>query len=205
VRRKPDVPKEVCEVLIELHLQLKASPNAPGEVKKRWVQEARAKVGPRGSELALALHDAHIPLNQIIQNYTGDNRVDNTIKPGSQDITQTAGGDMTGVNAGGIQTIRDITIYKQDLDQTGATISAPIKQALIEAREGIEKSEIDAALKPILIENFDKLTNELKKGDAKNAAAASGMWTMVYSVVKAVPAAVGALVALDKLRVLLGY
>ena len=44
-----------------------------------------------------------------------------------------------------------------------------------------------------MIENFDKLTEELKKGDKKNAAAASGMWTMVYSVVKGIPAAVGTL------------
>ncbi len=109
------------------------------------------------------------------------------------------------VGRGATATARDITVYTQELDQSGATISAPLRQALIEAREGIDKADIDAALKPMIIENFDKLTNELKKGDAKNSGVASGLWTMVYNVVKGIPTAVGALAALDKLRTLLGY
>ena len=203
--RKKDVPPEVLEVLIELHLQLKANPNAPGEAKKRWCQEARAKVGPRGCELALALYDAHIPVSQITQNYSGDNYVDNKNNPGGQNITQTASGDMTGVNAGGTQTIRDIIVYKKDLDQSGAVIGVPLKQALIETREGLEAAEIDAALKLLIIENFDKLTEELKKGDAKNPGVVSGLWTMVYSVVKNIPTAVSVYGALEKLKGMLGY
>ena len=109
------------------------------------------------------------------------------------------------VGRGAKTTARDITVYTQELEQSGAAISAPLRQALVDAREGIDKADIDTALKPMIIENFDKLTNELKKGDAKNAVVASGLWAMVYNVMKGIPTAVGALAALDKLRTLLGY
>lgn len=125
--------------------------------------------------------------------------------PGSQAIQQTAGRDMVGVNAGGTQTIRDISVYSQDLNQSGAVINAPLKNALIEARKAIEADAIDAAMKPMIIEQFDKLTEELKKGDQKNPSVASGLWNMITGAVKAVPTAVAAIAALDKLRVLLGY
>lgn len=125
--------------------------------------------------------------------------------PGGQNVNQTAGGDKTGVNAGGRQTIRDITIYKQDLDAAGAVISAPLKAALVEVREGIEKAGIDAALKPMLIEQFDKLTDELKKGQKKNPSVVNGLWTMFCSAAKAIPTAVAVCVALVKLRPMLGH
>ena len=203
--RKRGIPREIVEALDELRAKLQLNPGASSELKMTWYREIKERFGRDTSTLAMDVINAHIPKNQVNQYFIGENEVDAANNPGGQSIKQKAGGDMVGVNAGGTQTIRDITMYKQDLDQTGATISAPMKQALIESREAIEKSEIDAALKPLIIENFDKLTEELKKGDKKNAAAASGMWTMVYSVVKGVPAAVGALAALEKLATLLGY
>jgi hypothetical protein len=52
---------------------------------------------------------------------------------------------------------------------------------------------------------LDKLAAELKKGDQKNTGVLTGLWNMVYGAVKAVPAAVGAIAALDKLKDLLGF
>jgi len=93
-------------------------------------------------------------------------------------VTQSAGGNMTGVNAAGTQTIRDITVYTQNLNQTGASINDALKTALIESREAIDAEEISPVLKPILIEQFDKLTEELKKGDKKDHQVVKGLWTL---------------------------
>ena len=45
-----------------------------------------------------------------------------------------------------------------------------------------------------------RMTEELKKGEKKNPGLILGLWTMVYSAVKAVPDAVNAVFALDKLK-----
>jgi DNA-binding protein YbaB len=203
--RKQDIPRATLEVLEELHLRLRSCPNQPIEVKIAWYKEAKSKVGDRGARVALMLYEANIPLNQVVQNYPGVSEMTQQNNPGGQSITQKAGGDMVGVNAAGTQTIRDIAIYKQDLDQTGASISAPVRAALVEARESIESADLDAALKPVLIEQFDKMTEELKKGDKKNPGLLKGLWAMIYGAITSVPAAVSCVVALDKLRHLLGY
>ena len=201
----PDVPPEVCEVVLNLHMQLRASPNASGGVKKRWCQEARAKVGPYGAQLAQAIFDANIPLYQTINYFGEGSKVDQKQNPGGTNVHQTAGGNMTGVNATGTQIIRDITAYSQDLDQSGAAINSDLKNSLLAARSGLEASDIDAALKPHLMEQFDKMTEELKKGPAKNEAAAKGFWTMVYSVIKGVPGAAACVKAFETLKDMLGY
>ena len=90
-------------------------------------------------------------------------------------VTQSAGGNMTGVNAAGTQTIRDITVYTQNLNQTGASINDALKTALIESREAIDAEEISPVLKPIPIE---QLTEELKKGDKKDHQVVKGLWTL---------------------------
>lgn len=125
--------------------------------------------------------------------------------PGGTSNVQSAGRDMMGVNASGTQTFRDINAYTQDLDQAGAAIGGDLRNALIEARDQIAKAEINDALKPVLIQNFDNMTAELKKGDKKDAGLASGLWSMVYGGIKAIPAAVGCYAALEKLKGLLGY
>jgi hypothetical protein len=203
--RRQDVPEAVVDALEQFHLRLRMNQGAPAEVKMAWYNEVKGCLPPRGRRLAWALMEANIPVNQIVHNYSGEFDVDQKNNPGGTNVTQRAGGDMTGVNATGTQTIRDITIYKQDLDQSGTQIAAPVKAALVETRRQIEAADIDAALKPAIIDQFDKLTEELKKGEKKNAALASGLWNMVYNAVKFIPTAVGAVAALDKLRGLLGY
>jgi len=198
-RRKGGITPEEVEVLEKLHLQLRMSANASTEVRIGYYTEAKKQLGPDAARLAILLADANIPLNQLIQNYSGGPGVQNN-NPGGTNVTQSAGGNMTGVNATGTQTIRDITVYSQDLEQAGVSINAGVRSALIEARESIEKSGIDAAMKPMVIEQFDKLTEELKKGDKKNAGVVSGLWNMVYGVVKAVPTAVAAVTSLEKLK-----
>ncbi len=202
--RRQDVPQAVFDELIEFHRRLRLNPNMSGETKMAWYHEVKGRLGKRGAELAWAFVEANIPLNQINQYYTGENTVAQNNNPGGQNVTQTAGGNMTGVNATGTQTIRDINVYSQDLDQTGASINAAVRSALVEARRSIEAAEIDPAMKPTIIEQFDKMTEELKKGDKKNPGVMSMLWNMVYGAVKAVPAAATTILALDKLKVLLG-
>ncbi|SRR5579883_321196 len=186
------------------------------------VQALNRKAGQKADTIRLALSKLHALTNRILGlsgeigllELTATDR--SSMTTGAVSVYCVGGIHMgddikardiigSAVGRGATATARDITVYTQELDQSGATISAPLRQALIEAREGIDKADIDAALKPMIIENFDKLTNELKKGDAKNSGVASGLWTMVYNVVKGIPTAVGALAALDKLRTLLGY
>lgn len=202
--RKRDVPEEVCEVLMEFNLRLRMNPTASSETKLAWYTEVKSRLSTRGRQLAWAFVEASVPVNQITQYFVGENTVPQNNAPGGQNVTQTAGGNMTGVNATGTQTIRDINVYSQDLDQAGATINAAVRTALVEARDLIDKSDIDSAMKPMIVEQFDKLTEELKKGDKKNPGVVSGLWNMVYGAVKAVPTAVAAATALDKLKGLIG-
>ena len=202
-RRKSGVSPEELEVLETLYLQLRMNATAPTEVRIAYYTEAKKRLGPDAARMAILLVDANIPPTQLIQNYSGGPKVQNN-NPGGTNVTQSAGGNMTGVNATGTQTIRDITVYSQDLDQAGVSINAAVRSALIEARESIDKSGIDAAMKPMVIEQFDKLTEELKKGDKKNAGVVSGLWNMVNGVVKAVPTAVAAVTSLEKLKELIG-
>lgn len=138
----------------------------------------------------------------IHQHFPGAPHVQNT--PGGTSVTQIAGGNMTGVNASGEQKMRDITVYSQDLNQSGASINTAVRSALVEAREAIEQAGLTPALKPMVVEQFDRMTEELKKGEKKDSGVVSGLWNMVYGAIKAVPAAVSAVAALDKLKDLIG-
>lgn len=202
-RRTRGITPAEIEVLEQLHLQLRMNNGAGAEARIAYYTAAKNQIGQPAARLAMMLFEANIPINQLIQNYGGAPDVQNN-NPGGTNVTQTAGGNMVGVNATGTQTIRDITVYSQDLDQSGASISAAMKIALIDARDAIEKSEIDPAMKPTIVEQFDKLTDELKKGDARNPGVVAGLWNMVYGAVKAFPTAVNAVVALGKLQGLIG-
>lgn len=201
---KRDVPSDIHQVLMEFHRRLRLNSGAAVELKAAWYHEVCEKLGKRGADLAWAIMETNITLTQVNQYFIGENTVAQNINPGGTNVTQTAGGNMTGVNATGDQRIRDITIYSQDLDQTGAAINAEVRSALVEARRSIEAAEIDPAMKPVIIEQFDKLTEELKKGDKKNSSIVSMLWNMVYGAVNAVPAAVTAATSLDKLKGLIG-
>lgn len=199
--RKEDVPEEVCEVLLGLHQRLRMSPGATSETRLAWYTEVKVQLSERGRQLAWAFVEGSVSATQITNYFVGENTVPQNNAPGSTSVTQTAGGNMTGVNATGDQKIRDINVYSQDLDQTGVSINAGVRTALVEARKSIEKSDIDPEMKPIIVENFDKLTEELKKGDKKNSSVTKMLWDMIYVAVQAVPAVVA---SLDKLKSLLG-
>lgn len=203
--RKPAVTEAELEVLEKLHIQLRLCATLDIEARISYYKQAKAKLGESAARLALMLVEANVPVNQVIHNYYGGTTVSQNNNPAGTNVTQTAGGNMTGVNATGDQKIRDISIFSQDLDQAGATINANMKTALIEARRSIETdSAIDTALKPMLIEQFDRLAAELAKGEKKNTNVLTGLWNMVYGAVKAVPADV-AIAALEKLKNLLGF
>jgi hypothetical protein len=204
--RRQDVPPAIYRVLIDFHRRLRLYGAATSEMRMTWYREVEANIGKRAADLAWALMEANITPSQINQYFVGENTVPQNNNPGGTNINQTAGGNQTGVNATGRQTIGDITTYSQDLDQAGASISPQLRTALIEARKTIdEENVIDPAMKPTIIEHFDKLTAELKKGDQKSPGVASMLWGMIYGAVKAVPTAVAAIAALDKLRIVLGY
>jgi len=194
------------EVLNELRLQLKLQPNAPGKVKKRWYTAVAERLGPNASDLAMDFLALRVTVNEVNNYYSGTNNVSNEIKPGSTTttVTQTAGGNMTGVNAAGEQKTRDINVFSQDLDQAGASISPEIRAALIEGREELDKVTLDAALKPMVMEQYDKLAEELKKGKAHNPGVVAGLWAMVSGAVKMIPGAAACITALEKLHGLLG-
>ncbi len=199
---KKDVPPDVYEELMELHRRLRLNSAAPTEVKTAWYHEVRGRLKKRGADLAWAFVEANIPLNQVNQYFSGVNTVAQNTNPGGTNTTQIAGGNQTGVNATGTQTIRDINVWSQDLDQTGAAINRDVRSALTEARRSIHDSGIDDALKPTIIEQFDKLTEELKKGDNKNPGVVKMLWNMVYGAIQSAPAVV---TAFDKLKDLLGF
>lgn len=203
--RKPDMPRSVANALEEFHLRLRHNPHQPFEVRMNWYRDVKEAIGERSARIAWALMEANVPTNQVIQYYTGDTDVTQHNNPGGQNITQKAGGHMVGVNAAGTQTIRDISIYTSELDQAGAVINAPLRNALIEARTGIEQAKIDDAVKPLLIEQFDKLTDELKKGDKKNPGAVKTLWTMVYGTLATLPDAGTCYAAFENLKNLLGF
>lgn len=202
--RKQDIPEEVCEVLLVFHQRLRMNLGASSEEKLAWYSEVKVKLSDRGRRLAWALVEGSVPTTQITQYFIGENTVPQNNAPGGTNVTQTAGGNMTGVNATGEQKIRDINVYSQDLDQTGASINAAVRTALVEARDAIHKADIDPDMKPIIVSQFDKLTEELKKGDKKNSGVTKMLWDMVYGAVKAVPTAVAAVASLDKLKGLIG-
>jgi len=202
--RKKDVPKEVCDVLLDFYQRLRLNPGASSEARLAWYSEVKGLLSERGRQLAWAFVEGSVSVTQINQYFIGENTVPQNNTPGGTNVTQTAGGNMTGVNATGEQKIRDITVYSQDLDQTGASINAAVRTALVEARDSIQKADIDSAMKPMIIEQFDKLTEELKKGDKKNPGVVGMLWNMVYGAVKAVPTAVAAIASLDKLKGLIG-
>ena len=204
--RRQDIPEAVLELLVELRLVMQGG-NHPAATKLEWYSKAKAAHGPRTAQVVLWLFEAGVPPNQVNNAFSfyGDTEMTQDNVSGGRNIKQTAGGDMTGVNAGGTQTVRDITIYKQDLDQAGAMIAAHLKQALIEAREGLEKSDIDAAIRPLLIEQFHKLTEELKKGEKKNPGLVKTLWSMVYGAVQALPDPAVCYAAFEKLKAMLGF
>lgn len=202
--RRQDIPKAVLDLLVELRLVMQEGGDHPVDTKKTWYHKAKESHGPRTAQVVLMLFEAGVPLSQINNAFYGETTMTQENVSGGQNIKQTAGGDMTGVNAGGTQTIRDITIYKQDLDQTGAVIAAPLKQALVEAREGLQKSDIDPAIRPLLIEQFDKLTEELKKGDKKNSSLIKTFWSMLYGAIQTLPDPGVCYTAFEKLKVILG-
>ena len=193
---KPDVPNEISEALVQFHRWLCLERGATPQAKKEAYALIATNYGKNAADIAWALYESNITVPQV-QYYFGDPTVSN--------VTQTAGGHMTGVNATGTQTIRDITIYSQDLEATGTSINSETKAALCEARKAIQDAEIDSSIKPVLVEQFDKLTEELKKGDQKNSGFVGTMWSMLYAGVKAAPAALTALASLDKLKLLLGF
>lgn len=125
------------------------------------------------------------------------------VNPGGTNATQIAT-TMTGVNGTGTQTMRDITIFSQDLDQSGSTISTEIRSALVEAREAIGGSDISPEMKSMIIEQFDKLADELKKGDKKSPGTLKGLWNMVYGAIQMAPHANSIMQSLDKLRCFIG-
>jgi hypothetical protein len=147
--------------------------------------------------------EANIPLSQVIQQFLGETTLDQKVNPGGTNVTQSAGRDMVGVNATGEQEIGDISIYTHNLDQAGAVISGELRDALVESRQGIEAAEISDAIKPMLIQQFDKLTEELKKGEKKEPSTIKALWGVVYNTIKAIPAAATCYTGLDKLAVLL--
>src|SRR5690348_3132341 len=110
---KRDIPDGAYGLLMELRLLLQENPEHPTTTKIEWYKRAKEKHGRNTAEVALWLFEANIPTNRVANYFTGDSEVTQNNNPGGQSITQRAGGDMTGVNAGGTQTIRDITIYKQ--------------------------------------------------------------------------------------------
>ena len=59
-------------------------------------------------------------------------------------------------------------------------------------------------MEPIIVSQFDKLTEELKKGDKKSPGVTKMLWDMVYGAVKAIPTAVAAVASLNKLKGLIG-
>jgi len=203
--RKPDLPKAIGEALIDPYRRLRMNPSATREQWNEWYQGVVDKFGKWTADVAWAIVEAHISQQQVNNYFIGDNQVPQNNNPGGTNVTQTAGGNMMGVNATGEQKFRDITVYSQDLNQSGATINAEVRTALVEARDSIEKSEIDPAMKPMVVEQFDKLTEELKKGEKKNAGVVTGLWNMVYGAVKAVPGAVAAVASLEKLKGLIGF
>ncbi|QEL19359.1 hypothetical protein PX52LOC_06430 [Limnoglobus roseus] len=133
-------------MLLEFYQRLRLSPSATSETKLVWYEEVKAKLSKRGRQLAWAFVEGSVTVNQITQNFSGENTVSQNNAPGGTNVTQTAGGNMTGVNATGEQKIRDITIYSQDLDQAGASINAALKTALLEARNAITKADIDPSI-----------------------------------------------------------
>lgn len=203
--RKPDVSLAIHRALTEFSRKLFLNPDATTHEKQAWYSEVCEKFGGRTADIAWAMMEARVSSQQVNQYFIGDNSVSQNQNPGGTNVTQTAGGNMTGVNATGTQTIRDVNVFSQDLDQAGATINAGLKSALVEARRSIEAAEIDPSLKPLIIEQFDKMAAELKKGDQKNVGLVTGLWNMVCGAVKAVPGAAAAVEALTKLKDAIGF
>ena len=203
--RKPDISNAIHDALICLSRTLSMNPDATNEQKQAWYKEVVDNFGIRTANVAWALVETKVTPQQVNNYFLGENTVPQNNNPAGTNVTQTAGGNMMGVNATGRQEFRDITVYSQDLDQTGASINAAVKTALIEARDAIEKSEIDPAMKPMVVDQFDKLTEELKKGENNNSSVVSGLWNMVYGAVKAVPNAVAAVASLEKLKEIIGF
>ena len=117
--------------------------------------------------------------------------------------SQTAGGHITGANAGGNQSIADLTIYSQNLEQSGVNLSPEIRNTFTDTRREMLRAGIDPDLLANLLARFDELTQAATENGAKTPKAA-GLWTMIRSVLGGLKDAAGAVEALDKLKRLLG-
>lgn len=202
-RRKQGISEESCEILLELQLKLKLNPSASSEERILWYLRIKDLIPERERRIALALLECQYNIVQICNIFNGDATVPMNVNPGGTNATQIAT-TMTGVNGTGTQTMRDITIFSQDLDQSGSTISTEIRSALVEAREAIGGSDISPEMKSMIIEQFDKLADELKKGDKKSPGTLKGLWNMVYGAIQMAPHANSIMQSLDKLRCFIG-
>lgn len=113
-------------------------------------------------------------------------------------------GDAANFLLGDGNTFRDFTSYRNDVDQSGASISGEVKSALIEVRQEIDKTGLAELIKRSILVDYDKFTKEISKGDSKDATVVAQLWSGITQAVKQIPNAAKLLEGMAQLGGLIG-